>query len=66
MWGESPDGGKTINWTGKGSDPMTGKEQTYRSVTHNMDANTTHFEMYGPGLDGKEMKLMELTYKRKM
>lgn len=64
-WGESKDGGKTIDYIGKGSDPVTGKEQTFRSVLHQISADQSHFEMYGPGPDGKEMKMMEITYTRK-
>ena len=63
--GTSPDGGKTVNWVGKATDPMTGKEQTYRSAMHNMGPDKMHFEMYGPGPDGKEMKMMEITYTRR-
>jgi len=64
-WGASDDGGKTIHWSSKGTDPMTGTEQTYRSVMHMMSDDQYHFEMYGPGMDGKEMKMMELTYNRR-
>jgi hypothetical protein len=63
--GTSDDGGKTINWTNKAFDPMAGKEQNYRSVLHMMSADQYHFEMFGPGPDGKEMKTMEMTYDRK-
>lgn len=63
--GSSDDGGKTINWMNSGFDPMSGKEQNYRSVMHMMSADQYHFEMYGPGPDGKEMKMMEITYDRK-
>jgi Protein of unknown function (DUF1579) len=63
--GTSPDGGKTINWEGKATDPVTGKVQTYRSVMHNMSPDQCHFEMYGPGPDGKETKMMEITYTRR-
>jgi hypothetical protein len=63
--GTSTDNGKTINYTGKGVDPMSGKEITYRSVMHNISADECHFEMYGPGPDGKEAKMMEITYTRK-
>ena len=63
--GTSTDGGNTINYSGKATDPITGKEQMYRSVMHNMTPDQSHFEMYGPGPDGKEMKLMEITYTRR-
>jgi hypothetical protein len=29
------------------------------------DANTEVFEMHAPGPDGKEFKMMEITYKKK-
>jgi Protein of unknown function (DUF1579) len=63
--GTSTDGGKTINFTNKGVDIMTGKEANYRSVMHKMSDDQYHFEMYGPGMDGKETKMMEITYNRK-
>jgi Protein of unknown function (DUF1579) len=63
--GTSDDNGKTINWMSKGFDPMSGKEQNYRSVMQMMTADQYHFEMYGPGPDGKELKMMEITYDRK-
>jgi hypothetical protein len=63
--GTSNDGGKTINYTGTSSDPISGKVQTYRSVIHVIDNDHTHFEMYGPGMDGKEVKAMEISYTRR-
>ena len=63
--GASDDGGKTINWSSKAYDAMTKKEQSYRSTMHMMSADQYHFEMYGPGPDGKETKMMEITYNRK-
>jgi Protein of unknown function (DUF1579) len=63
--GTSDDGGKTINWTSKAVDPMTGKETDYRSAMHQISPDQYHFEMYGPGPDGKETKMMEITYNRK-
>lgn len=63
--GTSDDGGKTVNWSGKATDPMTGTEQSYRSVMHMMSNDQYHFEMYGPGMGGKEMKMMEITYNRR-
>ena len=63
--GTSADGGKTINWTSTGFDPMVGKVQTYRSVMHKMSDDQYHFEMFGNGPDGKEMKMMEIHYNRR-
>jgi hypothetical protein len=63
--GTSDDGGKTIHWTSRAIDPMTGKEQEYRSTMHQISPDQYHFEMFGPGMDGKEAKQMEITYTRK-
>lgn len=57
--------GKTTTWTMKGSDPMTGKEQTYRSTMQQVTADQYVFEMFGPGPDGKEAKSMTITYNRR-
>ncbi len=50
--------------TGESSDPMTGKKWTSRSVVKIVDDNTFTMEMYGPGADGKEYKMMEMTCKK--
>lgn len=62
--GTSSDGGTTINWEGKAFDAVTGKEQTYRSTMKMVNKDEYHFEMSGPGPDGKEMKMMEIHYTR--
>jgi hypothetical protein len=62
--GTSPDGGTTINWEGTSSDPMSGKTQTYHSTMKMVNKDQYHFEMMGPGPDGKEMKMMEIEYMR--
>lgn len=54
----------TWNMTGESSDPMTGKKVTMRTVTKLVDDNTYTMEMFGPGPDGKEVKMMEMTCKR--
>jgi hypothetical protein len=43
---------------------MTGKMAKHRYVTTWPDANTMHFEVFGPGLDGKEVSSFTITYKR--
>ena len=63
--GVAEQGGKVINWTAQGSDPMTRKAAKYRMVTRFVDADKYTFEMYGAGQDGKEMKMMEISYTRK-
>lgn len=55
----------TCTYTGSYQDPVTKKPQTTRMTTRWTDANTEVFEMYGPGPDGKETKMMEITYKKR-
>lgn len=52
-------------YTGKHHDPVTKKEQTSRMTSRWTDTNTEVFEMYGPGPDGKETKMMEITYRKR-
>ena len=52
-------------FTGTYNDPVTKKPQTTRMTTRWTDASTEVFEMYGPGPDGKEAKMMEITYKKR-
>jgi hypothetical protein len=54
----------TWNMTGESTDPMTGKKMTTRSVVKIVDDNTFTMEMFGPGPDGKEMRMMEMTCKK--
>ncbi|MFZ1312583.1 MAG: DUF1579 domain-containing protein [Chitinophagaceae bacterium] len=55
---------KTLNMSGKQSDPGMKKETAMRQVLtfHNDDSYT--MAMYGTGHDGKEAKFMEGTFKR--
>ena len=46
------------------SDPQSGKEVVSRSIGRIVDEKTHVFEMYGPGPDGKEIKMMEITYRK--
>jgi hypothetical protein len=62
--GISPDDGTTINWEGTSSDPITGKMLTFHSSMKMVNSNEYHFEMNGPGPDGKEIKMMEIQYIR--
>lgn len=54
------------SWTmiGEGMDPATGKEMTTRSVIQIVDDNTFTMTMFGPGADGKETKMFEMTCKK--
>lgn len=53
---------KTITLTGKCVDPAsgTGKEMTVKQVLKEIDPKHHVMEMYGPGPDGKEFKMMEV------
>jgi hypothetical protein len=57
---------KGTTWTMSGDtiDPATGKTVTMKSVTRVVDDNTVTMEMSGPGADGKNFKMLELTMKR--
>jgi hypothetical protein len=52
--------GTSWTMTSDMADPMSGKLIPTRSVTKVLDANKISFEMYAPGPDGKEMKMMEI------
>ncbi len=56
---------KTITLSGKGVDPMTLAEKDYRETFRVVDDNTQMMEMFGPGMDGKEWKMMEIKFTRK-
>ena len=61
MTGKWDASSKTINYSGKMMDPMTGTWVDMREVvTYNSDG-TTKMEMFCPGPDGKEYKNMEMT-----
>ena len=55
----------TCTYTGTYHDPVSKKPQTTRMTTRQTDATTEVFEMYAPGPDGKEAKMMEITYKKR-
>ena len=46
------------------ADPMTGKMTATRSVTKVVDADHMTMDMFGPGPDGKEMKMMSIAATR--
>jgi hypothetical protein len=56
---------KQLTLTGEMLDPASGKNVSMRSVVTVKDNDHTTFEMYGPGMDGKEAKMMTITYTRK-
>ncbi len=56
---------KTITLTGTGVDPTTGKDMAEKETFKIIDEKTQLMEMYGPGPDGKEFKMMEIKFTRK-
>lgn len=65
MEGTGSADGKTVTLNGSHPDPMGGIMK-HRAVWKFVDPNTQTFEMYGSGTQhGDEMKMMEITYKRK-
>lgn len=56
---------KTLHLKGKQTDPTTGKDCDLREEMKIVDDNTYTLTMFGTGADGKEMKVMEGTFKRK-
>ena len=59
-------GSKSMTLTGKIIDPSSGtnRETDIREVFKIIDDNKQVMEMYGPGPDGKEYKMMEINYTR--
>jgi hypothetical protein len=55
----------TCTFTGSWNDPIKKGPVTARMISRATGPTTEVFEMYGPGKDGKEMKMMEITYTRK-
>ena len=60
-------GTKTLTQTGDCIDPSAGttKKMAVRQVTKVIDDKNQVFEMYGPGPDGKEFKMMEIKMTKK-
>ncbi len=64
-WGTCEQGGKVINMSGDYADPMTNQmNRKFRTVTRMVDKDKFVYEMYSPGPDGKEFKMMEIAYTR--
>lgn len=64
MEGTASADGRTITQKGRYDDPIEGPMKL-RGVTKIVDDKTELFEMYGTGKNGKEMKMMEITYTRR-
>jgi hypothetical protein len=58
------DAKNACKFEGTWNDPIKKGPVKSRMTTHWQDSNTEVFEMYGPDKQGKEMKMMEITYKR--
>jgi len=58
-------GGKNCTFTGSWNDPIKKAPVKARMTTKWTSPTIEVFEMYGPGKDGKEMKMMEITYTKK-
>lgn len=56
--------GKVLTMSGM-APGMDGKPVMHRMVTTQVDATTQTFEMFVPGPDGKDMKVMTITYKKR-
>ena len=58
-------GMKTCQFTGSWNDPVKKAPVKARMTTRWTSPTTEIFEMYGPARDGREMKMMEITYTKK-
>jgi hypothetical protein len=59
------DAKNTCTFTGSWNDPVKKGKITSRMTSRWTSPTTEVFEMYAPGKDGKEFKMMELTYTKK-
>lgn len=59
------DAKNACSFTGTWNDAVKKAPVTSRMTTRWTSPTTEVFEMYGPGRDGKEMKMMEITYTKK-
>ena len=61
----SCDGKGACTFRGSWNDPITKRKTTSRMTTRWTSPTVEVFEMYAPGPDGKEMKMMEITYTKR-
>lgn len=57
--------GKTCSFTGSWNDPIKKGPVKARMTTRWTSPTTEVFELYAPGKDGKEMKMMEIVYSKR-
>ena len=62
--GQADASGKVITVVGECVDPMTNQKKTSRMVMTVVSNDRHTVEMFGPGMDGKEMKMMSIEYTR--
>ena len=55
----------SCTFVGTYNDPLKGGPVTNRYVTNWTSPDEQYFAMYGPGRDGNEVKMMEMTYTRR-
>jgi hypothetical protein len=65
MKGTFDTSGKVLTSTGQMNDFVTRKTVTMRETTTLVSPDEVKFELFGPGPDGKEMRMMEIVYTRK-
>jgi len=65
MTGSFDKAGKVLTMTGRMDDFTTGKVTTMRTTTTMATNDEIRWEMFAPGPDGKEVKMMEIVYTRK-
>lgn len=58
------DAQQACSFTGSWMDPVKKQKVTARMTTRWTDASTEVFEMFAPGPDGAEFKMMQITYRR--
>ena len=54
-----------IQFTGQHGDPWTGTKRKSRGITRFISDDRHLLELYEPGTDGKEFKILEITYTRR-
>ncbi|HVE49832.1 MAG TPA: DUF1579 domain-containing protein [Casimicrobiaceae bacterium] len=59
------DASKSCKFTGSWNDPVKKGRVKARMTSRWTNPSTEVFEMHGPGRDGKEMKMLEITYTKK-
>ena len=57
--------GKILTTSGEIDDFTTGKKATVREKTTLVSNDEVLFEMFGPGPDGREFRMLEIRYTRK-